>query len=713
MRKRNAGRAKHRTDLHSERFTQATVSAKVLFFSVLVPFFLFVLLELGLWAAGVETLFAERDPFLGFSRQAHVYHEDPARGVYATTAAAAKRSFNSQQFQSRKPDNGFRIFVLGGSSAWGFPWGAEVAFTKVLGDALQSSWPERRVEAVNAAAMSYGSNRMRVLAHEVAGYEPDAVILFEGHNEFVENRFYTEVVDRRESLDRINGVLDHWRLYSLLFRFAERLRRGGSNANPGLDSKTTGELIGLDVAREDATGKGEEEKRLVRVRFEENLRAIVDLLNVRGRVVVLCTVPSNVRDWAPNQSLFEPGLNQASRKAVLDALDRSNHLLGSGDAAGAAGVLEEAARTSPGYAETHFRLGHAYEVLSRWADARAAYMRARDLDAQPARVLSAFNDTIRRVAAERGAMLVDVERFFEGESPHGLVGFNLIEDYVHPKPIGHWIIARELWKTLNGRLQPGRPAGDFEFQRAAGAPPESDGSSVAASTGVNQSPRRTARLLYNLGIVFEHQKLTDQAIEKYRACLALDPSYDTAAFNLGRLLDMRGDYEAAAEQFRHALAFAPNSVDSLRGLGLDLFKLGKPAEAEAMLTRATTLDPSIPAAWNLLGAARVRQEKMSEGIGAFRKAVELDPQNASFLYNLGAALRREGQLDEAIHDLRAALAIVHEDVMTQDELADALASKGELAEAAKLYGVSLGADPRDHHAREALAALAPRQKGGI
>ena len=691
--------------------TATAVWKKVLFLSVLVPFFFFALLEFGLWAAGVETLLAERDPFLGFSRQVPVYHEDPARGIYVTTPAAAKRSFNYQEFRREKPANGFRIFVLGGSSAWGFPWGAESAFTRVLGDALQAFWPDRSVEAVNAAAMSYGSFRMRVLAHEVAGYEPDAVILFEGHNEFVEEHLYREVVDRPESLDRIQGLLDHSRLYSLLFRFAERLRGGGKKATADVDSKTTGELIGLDVAREDGTGKGEEEKRLVRDRFEENLRAIVDILKKRGRLVVLCTVPSNLRDWAPNQSLFEPGLDPIARKAILDLLDRSNHMLGSGDAAGAAGILEEAARKSPGYAETRFRLGRAYEALSRWTDARDAYVLARDLDAQPARVLSSFNDTIRRVAAERGAMLVDIERVFEEASPHGLVGFNLIEDYVHPKPKGHWIIARELWKAFNGALQPGRPAGDSEFQRAAGGPPEAD-ASLHASTAMVQSPKKTARLLYNMGVVLEHQGLSDQAMEKYRACLTLDPSYDAAAFNLGRLLDLRGDYELAAEQFRRSLALAPDSVNSLRGLGLDLFRLGKYAEAEAVLIRATKLDPSVPAAWNLLGAARARQGRLSEAVDAFRKAVELDPQNASALYNLGAALRRQGQLDEAIHDLRAALAILREDVLTQDELADTLVSKGELAEAAKLYRLSLRTDPNDHQAQEALAAIAaPRRPG--
>ena len=44
-------------------------------------------------------------------------------------------------------------------------------------------------------------------------------------------------------------------------------------------------------------------------------------------------------------------------------------------------------------------------------------------------------------------VFVDAERLFEEASPHGLVGLNLVEDYVHPKPKGHRMIALALWKA--------------------------------------------------------------------------------------------------------------------------------------------------------------------------------------------------------------------------------------------------------------------------
>src|SRR5688500_18070907 len=87
-------------------------------------------LEAILWVAGVPTLLSERDPFAGFSRQVRAFELDRDRGLYHTSPRAVLHSFNYQEFAATKPPNGFRFFVMGGSSAYGFPWGAEVAYCR-------------------------------------------------------------------------------------------------------------------------------------------------------------------------------------------------------------------------------------------------------------------------------------------------------------------------------------------------------------------------------------------------------------------------------------------------------------------------------------------------------------------------------------------------------------------------------------------------------
>ncbi len=121
--------------------------------------------EIALWAGGVRPLAGGRDPFEGFSERVRVFRLDAEHGVYETAPGAAF-SFNEQRFRASKPPEGFRIFVLGGSSAYGFPWGARVAFPQQLKAGLRAVWPDRTIEVVNAAGMSYASHRLRILTHE-------------------------------------------------------------------------------------------------------------------------------------------------------------------------------------------------------------------------------------------------------------------------------------------------------------------------------------------------------------------------------------------------------------------------------------------------------------------------------------------------------------------------------------------------------------------
>jgi tetratricopeptide (TPR) repeat protein len=599
------------------------------------------LIEIGLAVAGVQGLAGERDPFLGFSRLVRVFQAEAARGVYATPPAAVARSFNHQEFRIEKPANGLRVFTLGGSSAYGFPWGAEIAFTRVLGDALHTSRPGRTVEAVNASGMSYGSNRLRVLAHEVLDYSPDAVIVYEGHNEFVEDRFYRELLGRDERLDPVRALLHRWRLFTVATRLSERMRRrpergtaaGAEGAGAAADSAALVGL-GLDVERDEPTGVDAAEKERVSARFEENLRDIVARVQRQGAAMVLCTVAANVRDWRPYLSAFDPALPQDARNQVLAALAEGRRLLDAGDAPGAIRRLELARSQAPGHAEVQFVLGRAYETAERWADARTAYARARDADTLPARVLSSINDATRRVAAETGAMLVDIEREFEAASPHGLVGFNLVEDYVHPTPRGHRLIALALWRAFEARglAGPPRDAPVEEFWRTVGEAP-ADPIAATGNTGGVPAWRRAA-LLYNTGVILEHQGQAERAIEKYREALALHPRNAGAATNLGRLLAIRNDVAGAAVAFRLAVDANPQSARALSGLGRALVQQGRPAEAESLLEKAAAIDPRSVATLSFLGHARRMQGDLAGAEQAYRAALAIDPADKFVIASL-------------------------------------------------------------------------------
>lgn len=660
--------------------------ARKFIFALVTVGLIFGLLELGLWAAGVETLISRRDPFAGFSRQVRLFELDSGDEVWRTPGRATQHSFNFQQFAADKPDDGYRIFALGGSSAYGFPWGAEQAFPHVLAEALTETHPDRSFEAINAAAMSYGSHRLRILMHELVTHEPDLFVIYSGHNEFIERRFYSDHLARPKALDGLTRVLSHWRLYSLL---ADLRDRAATTEAP----TDVGQMLGIDVDRETPSELVSAERSTVLERYRENLIAIVELARGAGAEIVLCTVPSNIADWKPNASRTERTLTAAEQRELEELLEREDPI---------------AAERFPDHAQAWYVAATAHERAGRTAEAREAFVRARDLDAAPSRAPSAINAIVREVATETDAYLVDVERAFEEIAPDGLLGFNLFEDYVHPKPGAHARIAFEIWQRIEreGLIGAPREPDPERFWAVVGGEDElsSDAPEAASSA-------QTPAALFNLGVVLQNQGLPEQAMEKYRACLELHPGYHHARANLGRLLLEAGRIEEATTELRRTLEDAPTHLRALLGLAEARRRAGDLDEAIALARRGTEADARSPAAWRLLGLLAFQRRELPEARRALARAVELAPESLSAQLQYGAVALGLDELDVAERAFGAARALAPDDNRARNGLAAVAAKRGDYNRARELYGQSLSFDPQDGQAQSGLAAV-ERLAGG-
>ena len=98
-----------------------------------------------------------------------IYRTHPGRGIA-----------EPQEFQASKASKSFRAFVVGGSSAAGTPYQPEHAFSGWLQQYLERALPDSEVEVVNAAVTGYASRRIVAVTEELAGYEPDLLIIYSG-----------------------------------------------------------------------------------------------------------------------------------------------------------------------------------------------------------------------------------------------------------------------------------------------------------------------------------------------------------------------------------------------------------------------------------------------------------------------------------------------------------------------------------------------------
>jgi len=657
-----------------------------------------VLVELGLVAVGVAPLTARADPFHGFSERLRVFEIDEGDGVRRTRVRAAMHSFNQQEFPLEKSSDELRIFVLGGSSAYGFPWGAGRAFSSVLERALQASLPERDVHVINAAAMSYGSHRLRILAHELLEYSPDLLLLYTGHNEFVEREFYDRLTDAEPLPEGLRLWLHHWRLYSALARLLSPTPEKNDTA---ADGTTAAKLIGFDADRHYSTDVAAADRETVRARFEDNLRAIVAAAQDAGVAVVLCTVPSNEKGWRPNQTGWPGTLSGVGRAAATRAIERAAEANGADDPEAALRAVAEVETYSTSAAGAWFEKGRALLALGRIDEAAAAFIAARDFDGQPGRAIGSLNDTIRTVARETGAVLVDTEATFRSLAADGIPGFDLFEDYVHPKPGAHVLIAREVWRTQTGSDDEG------VFLAALGLAADFD----YTSNDDNAAPSaETSPLLFNLAVVLENQGRYEDAMERYRRCLELNPGYYVARANLARLLRLTGNPQEAAAKYAMVLQVAPDHLNSAIGLGESFRELGMLDQAEAAFRRATEIDASAPGAWNGLGAVYSISGEHREAERAFRRTVELDPENLPVRANLGMAIFFQGRLDEAQSVFEASLAVRPDDPGAMNGMGAIAVERDDLDAAEDWFSRVLAQDPESALARNGLVEVRRRRQ---
>ena len=625
----------------------------------------FAVCEVLLWIGGIEPRARRDDPTSGPSRTASIFERD---GDVYRTRAAARYAFSDQTFAIEKAQDGVRIFCLGGSSAYGFPWGPEASFCGVLQDVLTEAYPGRTIEVVNASGMSYGMHRLNTVADELVGYEPDLFIVYSGHNEFADRPDLVSLRELGRLLDALEVGLAYSRLYSFLYS-----RTRGETPTPSLSPKAFGvrRVVGKTFDAQD--------KARVAARFEGELSRLISTIRGRGIPVLVATVPCNLREWRPELSSTSADLSESESATLRTYLLEGRAQIESGEHERALETLARAREIAPDFAETHYWLGKALESRTRWREAAVAYQAACDLDAFPIRRTSPINDAIRRVAADAQVSLLDIDRLFVEQSEHGLVGFKLIEDYVHPTLYGHQLIAWKAWTAmeLELNLQTGGALDRALFER------------VVARRQAAPQPR-SAPWFYNQGVVLERQDQPELAMAAYRRAVELNPTYDAAMLNLAILLSLDGRFDEAqqladraleldvtnpsahliaatlsghrrewgpaAAGYREVLRLDASNVVALVGLGRASALLGRPDEARSSFERALELDPEDAGANFHLGTMLAVTDPDAARLH-LERALRTDPEHADAHNNLGAILLEHGRAEDAESHFRQAIAL--------------------------------------------------------
>jgi lysophospholipase L1-like esterase len=438
-------------------------------------------LELALYLVGAGEDPPAYDPMAGFSASVPLFERgERADGTAVFQVSRARRRVGApttsepeREFLAEKPANGFRVFVVGGSSAAGVPYPPAYAFGSWLEQRLQAAFPELVVEVVNAALSGYSSRRALIVVREIATHRPDLLVVYSGHNEWAERRYYSRLIDMHPWLFRLRERIFSTRIFAL----GSRAVGGGDRERAhqrfvAAENQEFFEMFAVASRRAEGTDYATPEQIAQRdVLYRVNLEEIARTAQRAGAQVVFLTLAQRFADFEPGASAHRADLGDADEARWRGLFADGERVAAAGDCHAALEAWAEALVLDDQHALLHYRIAGCEEALGHWERARHHYLAANDLDRVPLGAPIGFNDVIRSVAEQTGSLVVDAYAALAEASPHGILGEELFADFVHPNLRAHQLIAAELARVLRQAGVP-RPAAQWQDGGWIDPPPD-------------------------------------------------------------------------------------------------------------------------------------------------------------------------------------------------------------------------------------------------
>jgi lysophospholipase L1-like esterase len=586
--------------------------------TLLSPLALLLALELALRLVGFggHPLFVDAPDLPGY-RQAN------PELIRRYLRGAPDLAIDAIPFREQKASDAYRIVVQGESTAAGFPYGRWAGLAGMLGDRLEAAFPDREIEVISSAMAAVNSYALLDLVDEIIAIEPDAVLIYAGHNEYLGILGVGSALgsSRCRPLTLLHLKLTRLRLYQLLQALVDDARfllgRIGGDAGGGRATMIARAAAGARIPY------GSDAYRRGALQLEANLGAMLEKYRRAGIRVYLGTLVSNEKDFEPFES---PVSEQVSREEWDSLWQQERRARRAGDTQTRRRALARLLELDANSADAWYALGELERAAGAADAARTAYRNARDRDPLRLRAPEAFHRVIERVAQRHGATLVDVQRDFEEASPDGIVGDELLLEHVHPNAEGYFLLAdayaralardgevgdwshapsrerarRDMPITALDRILAEYTVRELEAQlpfsdaprelRFATPKDEIEGLAQQLHRGEIEWLDAMERLLQ---IHREAGRIGEAAVVARMAAQAY-PSARAPNFAAGRLLMELEEFARARRYLERSLRLEPDAPATLEALVRANLELGDPARAAPHLARLEQVAPSHP-----------------------------------------------------------------------------------------------------------------------
>ncbi|MFV1884346.1 MAG: tetratricopeptide repeat protein [Balneola sp.] len=512
-------------------------------------------------------------------------------------------------FLKEKPENGYRVFAMGGSSAAGYPYGFNGTYSRIVGDVLQDAMPDRKVEVVNVGISAISSYTLFDQVDEIIEQDPDAVMIYAGHNEF----YGALGVGSNENLGAFPGFV---RFYLKLQRFKTfmLLRTIIVDSGKWFAETFSGESVDQNatlmerIVDSRSIELGSPQHELAMIQFESNINAIVSAFGKKGIPVFLGSVGSNLKDHSPFVNITD------------------------GEQPPALEIFNEAKS--------------AYESQD-YETALEKFIYAKDLDGLKFRAPSEINAIIKATAEQNEHVrYVPSHEEMKQYAENGIIGFDLMLEHLHPNQQGYFLIGKAFSTALLEELDiaPSQNINNYkdrmyfsEFDhRIAWHRVETLKQSFPFVLGEKPEPYfrsyKTKNIADSLAFRTVHSSL----------------QWDKAKVELADYYSKTGQPDKAVLEYLGLIRNQPWNDSPYVFAARIYLDRNNFEDAEPLLQKAYKINPNDAFITKMLGAIEVQKGNPLKGIEYLEASRAINPNDPQMLYNLSGAYGTSRQFEKAL-----------------------------------------------------------------
>lgn len=369
---------------------------------IIIPLLFFVLLETGL---RIFNYGRDDRIWVDISEDMQILNPELGYRYFFTTR---NLPFSVESFiYKEKKENSFRVFVVGASSAAGYPYLSSASFSKFIRKKLEVLYPEKIIEVANFSMSAINSYTVRDLMPELLKKEPDLILIYLGHNEYYGALGIGSIESFGSSRFIVNTTL-----WLNKFKTVELLRDIMKAISGALtsDSDITGGTMMAQLAKDKLIELNSEIYWAGIKQYEGNMRDILSMCKNTKVPVILSTLASNLKDQKPFVSV-----------------ESSNHPA----------------------ADKIFNIAKVSLSKGDKDTAKALFIYAKDLDALRFRAPEEINKKIFSLAKDFNFSVVRSDSLLNAMSNDGIVGDELMTDHLHPNVKGYQLIGNLFFNEMN------------------------------------------------------------------------------------------------------------------------------------------------------------------------------------------------------------------------------------------------------------------------